>query len=145
LHERLRETEDAKRDVMALVKRRRLTIDEADAQLGDIADDVAEIRRELAQVEAQASLADALESQLLDTVRLLSEIREQWQAWRRENDRARLREVVQQLLLEVRVRPDGSVDRVYAFGEPSTAAAYKQNHAAQIRRARAAASAASGS
>jgi len=137
LHERLRETEEAKRDVMALVKRRRITVDEADAQLEEVAQEAADLRRELDLLESQAALADAMESQLLDTARLLGEIREQWSAWRHAGDRAHLKEVVQQLVVEVRLRPDGSVDRTYAFGQPSSTAAQLHDHADQIRRARA--------
>ena len=136
LHERLRETEEAKRDVMALVKRRRITVDEADAQLEEVAQEAADLRRELDLLESHAALADAMESQLLDTARLLGEIREQWSAWRHAGDRAHLKEVVQQLVLEVRLRPDGSVDRTYAFGQPSSTAAQLYDHADQIRRAR---------
>jgi uncharacterized protein YhaN len=120
LHDRLRETEDAKRDVIALVKRRRLTLDEADAQLEEIARETAELRRELDVLDAQASLAEAMEAQLLDNARLLGEIRGQWFAWRAANDRERLREIVQQWVIEVKVRPDGAVDRTYAFRPSAT-------------------------
>ncbi len=120
---------------MALVRRRRITIDEADAQLEDIAQDAAELRRELDLLESQASLADAMETQLLDTARLLGEIREQWSTWRAANDREHLKEVVQQLVIEVRLRPEGGVNRTYAFGPASSPAGESYEHAAQIDRA----------
>jgi hypothetical protein len=124
LNERLRETEGAKQDVMALVKRRRITVDEADVQLEEIAGEAAEVRRELELLGSQVSHADAMESQLVDTALLLSEIRERWSLWRTTNDRASMKAVVQQLVVEVRMQADGSVDRVYAFGKPSSRAAY---------------------
>jgi hypothetical protein len=118
------------------VKRRRITVDEADVQLEEIAQEAAAVRRELDLLDSQVLLADAMESQLMDTARLLGEICDRWQSWRRDNAREHLRQVVQQLVVEVRVLPDGRVDRVYAFGQPSTAAAYIHDHADQIRAAR---------
>jgi hypothetical protein len=135
LHGRLAETEAAKHDVMALVRRRRISVDEADAELATIADDAARVRRELDLLASQSDLAGALEAQLLDTSRLLAEIREEWRHWRTTNDRPRLAEVISRLVLDVRVLPGGETIRRYAFGQPSTNAAYSHDHGAQIRRA----------
>jgi hypothetical protein len=40
------------------------------------------------------------------------------------------------------MRADGRIDRVYAFDQPSSSAAYKHDHAAQITAARTTAAAA---
>lgn len=123
IKERLRETEDSKRDVLALVRRRRITIDEADRQLEQIDIEASELRRDLDELARQGAFAEAMEQQLLDTARLLEEIRDDWQTYRAQNDRAAMQPIVHQLLVKISVRPDGSgIARTYTFDLSTTAA-----------------------
>jgi hypothetical protein len=125
LHARLRESEEARRDIMALVRRRLLPVEEAEAQLESIAAEAAEARRVLDTLESRAALAEEAEASLLETARLLGEIQDEWARWRREmysddeptrrDAREQIAAVVSRLLVEVRARQDGTARRRYAF------------------------------
>lgn len=122
LHARLRETEEGKRDVLALVKRRKVTFAEAEADLDDLAQEAAVIRAEIEGLANQATLTDALEAQLVESSVMLQAIGQEWQRWRAANDRPQLQAVVQQLVVEIKAYPDGQTRRTYTLGTPQAAA-----------------------
>jgi len=116
LHARLRETEEGKRDIMQLVKRRKVTVDEASVDLDELAQEAATIRVDLENLANQRALTEALEVQLLDSATMLKTIGVQWRRWRETNDRPQLQAIVQQLVIEVRAFPGNESRRTYTVG-----------------------------
>jgi site-specific DNA recombinase len=119
LHARLRDNDEAKRDIMALIRQRKISREDAARDLDELSRETAEIRLELEQLADRAALDAAMELQLIDTAAMLQAIGAEWQRWREQDDRAQLQGVVQQLVVEVRCFPDGTSRRTYTFSQPS--------------------------
>jgi hypothetical protein len=120
LRVQLAEYEHGKAGLLALVRRGQIGQDEYTAQIAESAAEASAIRHELELLEADGALSAIIETRLVESLRVLHELRERWQKARAENDRAALRAMVQGTLREIRLDPDGKARINFVFSAPAS-------------------------
>ena len=118
LRVRLADYERGKAALLALVRRGQMTQEEYIDETRTAAQEASAVRHELEMLEAEDALGGVIETRLLESVGRLHDLREQWPAARAEGDRASLRRIVQDTLLEMYLAPDGTVRMVFVFSAP---------------------------
>jgi site-specific DNA recombinase len=117
---RLSDYERGKSALLDMVSRGEISREEYLDKTAARADEAGAIRHELELVEAQDALGALIETRLLESVRVLHDLRERWPAARTADDRVQLRAMVQGTLREMRLGPDGSAYITFAFSAPSS-------------------------
>jgi site-specific DNA recombinase len=117
---RLADYERGKQDLLTMVSRGEISREDYLAQVAARADEANAIRHELELVEAQDAYGAVVETRLLESVRVLHELRDQWAAARAADDRVALRTMVQSTLREIRLTPEGEAHIVFAFTPPAS-------------------------
>jgi site-specific DNA recombinase len=125
LHQQLAEKEAERERILALYRRNRLTIDEAETHLDAIAEEQAQLRQLLAALASQAALADAYEAHLSEAAALLTRLRDELDEIEATDDWDRKRQVVERLVVGLAVQTEGQGRRAcahirarFAFGPP---------------------------
>lgn len=117
---RLADYERAKQTLLTMVGRGEITREDYLEQVAARADEASAIRHELDLVEAQDAYGAIIETRLLESVRVLHELRDQWAAARAADDRVALRALVQSTLREIRLSPEGEAHIVFTFTPPAS-------------------------
>ncbi len=120
LRTRLAAYERGKVALLGLVGRGQLSEDDYLTQAAEAAAEASAVRRDLEVLEAQGAVGAVLETRLLESVRVLQQLREHWPQARAEDDRVALRGMVQGTLREMRLTADGEARITFAFTAPST-------------------------
>lgn len=103
MQEQLRELENRKHKLLGFVVNGRITDDDAERHLAEIARETATLRAELDSTSARTTIAQNLEERLIDLTRTLETAQQRWQEARASNNREALREVIGLILGSVRV------------------------------------------
>jgi site-specific DNA recombinase len=119
LRVRLADYERGKTALLALVRRGQITQEEYLHETQAAAEEAGVVRHELELLEAQDALSSVIETRLLESVRVLHALRDEWAQARTTDDRVALRVMVQNTLQEMYLSPDGQVRMVFAFSSPS--------------------------
>src|SRR5262252_2710424 len=120
LRQRLAGYERGKQTLLTMVSRNEITREDYLAQIAASAEEANVVRHELELAEAEDNLSAVIETRLLESVRVLHELREQWAAARKADDRVALRAMVQGTLREMRVAADRAVHLAFSFTAPSS-------------------------
>jgi site-specific DNA recombinase len=118
LRNRLADYERGKTALVALVSRGQITQEQYLNQTEIAAEEAGVIRHELELAEARDALGEVIETRLVESVRVLHELREGWQQARASDDRAQLRAMVQQTLREMHITNEGEARITFAFSAP---------------------------
>lgn len=97
--------------VMLMFRRGRITLEDAEAQMDDIARERDMLRAEVESIESQSALADAFEAQITSVSTMLASLRDEVERIERENDTAKKREIIDLLVAGVDVRTAGTGKR----------------------------------
>ena len=92
--------------LMIIFQRGRLSLQETETRLDAIAQDEATLRQQVAALDAQRALADAVETHLMDAQRLLEQLQGRLADIEEHNDQGAKREVVEVLVNEIKIDTD---------------------------------------
>ena len=113
--------------MLALYRRNRLTIEEAEAHLDDINQHTGTLRGLLQALDSQQALAAAYETHLTTAATMLAQLQERVEEMERTDDWDTKRHVVELLVAGIRVQSEGRgrqtkahVTIRYVFGSPDT-------------------------
>jgi site-specific DNA recombinase len=101
LQRALSEQMAAREGILLLLRRRKVTLEEAEAQLEAIAQDSEALRTQLSALRAQQDLAEALKAQYTAATTLLGRLQERLEEIERTNDVQAKRELVEFLVVRI--------------------------------------------
>jgi len=119
LRVRLADYERGKTGLLALVRRGQISQEEYLRETASAAEEAGAVRHELELLEADDALSSVIETRLLESVRVLHELHDEWSRARAADDRVALRGMVQTALQEMYLSPDGQVRMAFVFSAPS--------------------------
>jgi hypothetical protein len=96
--------------IMLMYRRGKMTFEDAEKHLDDIAREEVDLRRDCSAIDAQRALVDAYETQLTEASFMLHRLQEQVDTIDRTDDRAAKRPVIELLVQGIRI--DTQVDRM---------------------------------
>jgi hypothetical protein len=120
LRQRLAGYERGKQSLLTMVSRNEITREDYLAQIAASSEEANAVRRELELAEAEDNLSNVIETRLLESVRVLHELRDRWPAARAADDRVELRAMVQGTLNEMRLARDGLARVTFSFTAPAS-------------------------
>jgi site-specific DNA recombinase len=100
--------------VLTLFRRGRITTDEAEGHLDEVARETGALRELVESIRAQEALAEAHESQFTDVVSMLNRLRSRAEDIEATNDIAAKREIIDLLVSRISVRTEGQGRRKQA-------------------------------
>jgi len=126
LHQ-IAEKESERERVLTMYRRGRITMDEADGEMEEIAQESASLRGLLESIRSQDALTAAAEAHLTHTALMLTQLRDRVDEIERTGDTVAMREVIDLLVSritvttqpgELRKHKPASIAITYAFAEP---------------------------